>query len=502
MIKYTSSKQISIEDFIQPFGGKLSGDNRWVKMANLLPWDDMVQVYAKRMSLKMGRVAINPRITIGALLAKYILAATDEDIIEFIKENPYLQYFLGYPAYRYEQPFTPSLFVSIRKRLGEKQIQEMTEGFMKEVHKVEEKISSKNKGGKGQNEDIPKEEKESITHKGRLIVDATVAPADIKFPTDLDLLNEAREKSEQLIDLLYVPEKDKIKPRTYRIKARKEYLLAAKQRKKQRKTLRKALRKQLGYVSRNIQTVEKLLDEQESVEFPLAHKYQRMYWIIREVYRQQQQMYDDKSHKIDGRIVSISQPHIRPIVRGKSGKNVEFGAKTSISVVDGYNNLNKISWDAYNEGKDLISDIESYRNRFGFYPEYVSADDIYGSRDNRRYMKEKGIKYTGKALGRRVKSLTEDLKKQNVMRRKMAKKRSQVEGVFGVGKRKYDLGLVKAKRTDTSESWIGMVYLVMNIARFLRVIFCSISEKSCFSYKRFDMAVVNICTKPNQLIAQ
>jgi len=495
MIKYTSNKQISIEDFIQPFGGKLSKDNRWVKMALLLPWDDMVLVYARRMSLKMGRAAIDPRIAVGALLAKHIMATTDEDIIEHIKENPYIQYFLGYSEYRYKQPFTPSLFVRIRKRLGGKQIQEMTEGFMKEVHKVEKKISDKNKRDEDQKGNDAKEEKENITHKGHLIVDATVAPADIKFPTDLDLLNESREKSEQLIDLLYLPEKGKIKPRTYRKKARKEYLGVAKQRKKQRKPLRKALRKQLGYVSRNIQTIEKLLDEKESVVFPLAHKYQRMYWIIREVYRQQQHMHDNNSHKVDGRIVSISQPHIRPIVRGKSGRNVEFGAKNSISVVGGYNYLNKISWDAYNEGKDLISDIESYRSCFGFYPEYVSADDIYGNRENRRYMKEKGIKYTGKALGRRAKSLTEDQKKQNVMRTKMSKKRSQVEGVFGVGKRKYDLGLVKAKRSDTSESWIGMVYLVMDIARFLRVIFCSILEKGHFLFKSSHMGIVNFFTQ-------
>lgn len=500
MIKYTSNKQLSIEDFIQPFGGKLSEDNRWVKMALLLPWDDMVLVYARRMSLKMGRAAIDPRIAVGALIAKHIIATTDEAIIEHIKENPYLQYFLGYSEYKYKQPFTPSLFVRIRKRLGGKQIQEMTEGFMKEVHKVEEKISSKNKGEEDQKGNDQKKEKENITHKGHLIVDATVAPADIKFPTDLDLLNESREKSEKLIDLLYQPEKGKIKPRTYRKKARKEYLGVAKQRNKQRKPLRKVLRKQLGYVSRNIQTIETLLDEKKSVSFPLVHKYQRMYWIIREVYRQQQQMYDNNNHKIDGRIVSISQPHIRPIVRGKSGRNVEFGAKNSISVVDGYNYLNKTSWDAYNEGKDLISDIESYRNCFGFYPEYVSADDIYGNRENRKYMKEKGIKYTGKALGRRVKSLTEDQKKQNVMRSKMSKKRSQVEGVFGVGKRKYDLGLVKAKRSDTSESWIGMVYLVMNITHFLRVIIWSIFVNSYFSYKRCYTAMVKYFTQKNQFI--
>jgi len=129
MIKYTSSKQISIEDFIQPFGGTLSKENRWVKLANFLPWDEMVLVYVKRMSRKMGRKAVDPRAAVGTLIIKHILQATDEDAIEFIKENPYLQYFLGYAEYRYEQPFASSLFVSIRRRLGIEQLKELMDKF-------------------------------------------------------------------------------------------------------------------------------------------------------------------------------------------------------------------------------------------------------------------------------------------------------------------------------------------------------------------------------------
>ncbi len=293
-------------------------------------------------------------------------------------------------------------------------------------------------------------------NKGHLIVDATVAPSDIKYPTDLDLLNDAREKSEQLIDLLYVPEKGKVKPRTYRQKARKDYLTASKQRKKRKKTIRQALRKQLGYVRRNLKTIEKLLNEKNGRAFPLAHKYQKMYWVIQEVYRQQQGMYDDKTHKTADRIVSISQPYVRPIVRGKSGREVEFGAKISVSVVNGYSYLDKVSWDSYNEGKDLISQIESFKVRFGHYPEWVSADKIYGTRENRAFMNQHNINYSGVALGRRPKELTQERKELEAERKKKAKQRSQVEGVFGTGKRKYDLDLIKAKTKETSESWIGM----------------------------------------------
>jgi IS5 family transposase len=504
MIKYTSTKQISIEDFVQPFGGTLSKNNRWVKLAYLLPWDDLVKVYIKNMSQTKGRKAVDPRVAVGTLIIKHILRATDEDTIEFIKENPYLQYFLGYAEYRYEQPFAASLFVSIRNRLGEQAFEELSEHFMTQVHKIEQKIKEK-KENTGSDNSIPskpgsqesRDVKPKPENKGHLIVDATVAPADIKYPTDLDLLNESREKSEKLIDLLYVSEKGKIKPRTYRKNARKDYLAAIKQRKKRQKTIRKALRKQLGYVARNFKTIEKLLGEKSSQAFPLAPKYQKMYWVIQEVYRQQKQMYDDKTHKTADRIVSISQPHIRPIVRGKSGKDVEFGAKISGSVVDGYSYLDKVRWDAYNESKDLIPQIQSYKERFGYYPEWVSADKIYGSRENRAFMIQHKIKYTGAALGRRPKELTQERRELEAQRKKKAKQRSHVEGVFGVGKRKYDLDLVKAKTKGTSESWIGMIYLVMNIAQFMRVIFCLFLKTSNTAFKKLETVLRKWFSVPN-----
>ena len=82
-------------------------------------------------------------------------------------------------------------------------------------------------------------------------------------------------------------------------------------------------------------------------------------------------MYDQESHRISGRIVSIDQPRVRPIVRGKAGRPVEFGAKFTVSVVDGYVFLERLSWENYHEANDLIDHIERHRERFGYYPESV-----------------------------------------------------------------------------------------------------------------------------------
>ena len=297
-------------------------------------------------------------------------------------------------------------------------------------------------------------------------MDAKVAPADIRYPTDLDLLNEARKKNEALIDMLYRPEPGKQKPRTYRRRAQEEYLSVAKLRKKTQRVLRRAIRKQLGYLRRNIKTIHRLLDDYE--QMPLTYRQLRMFWIIQEFYRQQEQMYRKKAHRVGCRIVSLSQPHVRPIVRGKAGVDVEFGVQVSASYVNGYVFVDRLSWEAVHEGKDLKYQVERFRERFGFYPSAVLADGKYGSRENRAYLKEKGIKFLGRPLGRPPKEAKEHTKEIRQLLKQQRRQRVKIEGKFGQGKRGYDLNMVKAKTAETTASWIGVVFFVMNIAQFLK----------------------------------
>jgi hypothetical protein len=169
-------------------------------------------------------------------------------------------------------------------------------------------------------------------NRGKLILDATCAPADIRYPTDLGLLNPAREQTEKIIDCLYKTLKGKLKekPRTYREIARKDYLKIAKQRRPATRKRQKVIRKQLQYIKRNLGHIEQFLEEGASLK-SLSKKQYKMLLVVGEVYRQQLEMYENKKQSIEDRIVSLSQPHIRPIVRGKAGKNVEFGAKLSAS---------------------------------------------------------------------------------------------------------------------------------------------------------------------------
>ena len=193
--------------------------------------------------------------------------------------------------------------------------------------------------------------------------------------------------------------------------------------------------------------------------------------VAREVFRQQLEMFETNTRRVDNRIVSISQPHVRPIKRGKAGRDTEFGAKLSLSVIDGFSFVDRLSWDNYNESLDLVEQIETFRRRFGFYPESVHADQIYRTRANRAYCKQHGIRLSGPPLGRRPQSVSADEKKQTSADEAI---RNTVEGKFGQGKRRFGLGRIMAKLAGTSAAQISLSFLVMNLELALRRFFLSL----------------------------
>jgi hypothetical protein len=470
MIKYTSTKQLSIEEFKTPFYYGLDKNNRWARLASQIPWDDFALIYAKALCEDFGRPALDARIVIGALIIKHKKGLSDEETIEEIKENPYLQFFIGYEEFSHKPPFDPSLFVVLRERLGIDAFEELNQAFIEGVQKTENaKASNKGKNKDKGNPNSDNLSSDEPAKKGKLIVDASVAPQDIKYPTDLDLLSDAREHTERILDELWEQEPGKRKPRTYRRIARADYLSVAKRKKKSVKVLRAAIRKQLNYNRRNINTIMKMLKPELGEPVSLSFRDLRTFWIVQEIYRQQKQMYDNKVHSVTGRIVSVAQPYVRPIVRGKSKNHTEFGAKISVSLVDGDVFLDHLSWDAFNEGTYLVSQVERYRERFGYYPEVVIGDTIFGTRENRAYLKGLGIEFSGKALGRPPKLTDQEARLARKKRKAQGCLRNGIEGKFGEGKRKYDLDLVKTKTMNTSESWIAAVFFVMNLARWLRM---------------------------------
>ena len=461
------------ENFKLPFGGSLAIENRWVMMATLVPWSEYEEEYAQNFTPEMGAVAKSFRIAFGALIIKEKLGLSDRETVLQIRENPYLQYFLGYSSYSYKAPFDPSLFVHFRERITVELVKSVNETM---VEKLLESTSA--------DRDTPKLEGEIQLGKnrGKLILDATCAPGDISYPTDLKLLNQAREQTEKIIDILYEPLKEQIspKPRTYRQVARKDYLLVAKQRRPFNKVKRKGIRKQLQYLKRNLSHIDNLLELGASLARLKKSQY-KMLLVVAEVYRQQLWLYQNNKQSIENRIVSLTQPHLRPIVRGKAGKSVEFGAKLSVSCFEGYVFLDQIRWDNFNESKDFKAQIEDYYRITGYYPESVHVDKIYRTRENRAFCKERGIRMSGPPLGRPPAQVNPEKKKQAQDDEKF---RSTIEGKFGVSKRRYGLNRVMAKLASTSQTAIAITFFVMNLSlglqRLLFVFLCQFLRNFTF----------------------
>jgi transposase, IS5 family len=477
MFRYKSDRQLSIEEFKTSIGAHFQGNNRWVKLAELLPWDALAEIYGRSFSDKLGAPSIDARVVIGALIIKHKLKLDDRGTIEMIQENPYMQYFLGLSEFRSEAVFDASLFVTIRKRLGAEAFDEMSGELVKKAGSMEKEGREK-QGPKGPPTGqgpaaSPSEEpsvreaqsgsgSEALTRKGTLKVDATVCDQYVKYPTDLDLTAQARKESERLIDLLCKMLNIKVKPRTYRRKARYQYLLAAKNKKLSRRKRRTAIGQQLRYLRRNLCHLDRLLDRFDGVPF-LGRDY-KIFLVIQHVHAQQEQMWRDNARRCDDRIVSIYQPHVRPIVRGKAGKNVEFGSKITASLVDGFARIDLLSWDAFNESRFLIPQIEAYEAEYGFWPEKVVVDNIYGTRENRQWCKEMDIPLQVKPLGRPP--AQEPSPKCN--KKKDLVHRNDMEGKFGEGKNGFNLNKIRAKLLKTSESWIAGVFFVMNVNEIVR----------------------------------
>lgn len=481
---YMSPMQLSIEGFETTFEQKLIPDNRWVKLAHSIPWDAIVGQYDKIFRSKEGRQPISGRVILGAIIIKHMGDFTDRETVAQIAENPYMQYFLGYSSFIQEEPFSHTLFVEIRERLSVELLARINELITINYIKEELTASQNNSPSIGSSTgDDPKDIKvgvrtnennsaendhgkqtpgmveDQVENKGKLLVDATVAPQNITFPTDIKLLDAARRKSEQIIDRLYRKElHGEIKPRTYRKVARKNYLNIAKKKRKTSKELYKANGQQLRYLRRDLKIIGKLLSAYS--KFPLKYKYLKYLMVLHTVYEQQDSMYRNRCHRVEDRIVSIHQPHVRPIVRGKERTKTEFGSKIHVSLVSGFTFIDHLSWDAFNEGGYLISSVELYKKRFGFYPAQVHADQIYCTRENRRALKERKIKLMAKPLGRPS--------AQAVKNHVSPGERNPVEGKFGQGKLKYGWDNIRAKLQTTSESWVASIALVLNLVRLTR----------------------------------
>ena len=446
-----------------PFGVELDAENRWIKLAAIVPWEKVEERYAQNFESGKGEVAKSGRLAFGALYIQNRLVITDEEIVNQIRETPSMQYFCGFESYTTEKPFDSSLMVHFRKRITPEMMKEITaEVFAGEAKKAVEA----EKGDDDDNDDS------GSKPKGTMLLDATCHPSDIHFPTDVDLLNRARELLERIIDELHWQQLPlgKIKPRTYREVARRAYLAYARKRKHTSRELRLVIRGQLQYVRRDLDSIAKQVENGADLG-KLRKDFYRKLLVISELYRQQKEMFDGGTHSIEDRIVSIAQPHIRPIVRGKANAPVEFGAKAATVHIGGFSFVIHLDYDNFCEAKYLEASAEEYKRIFGFYPRVIIGDRAYATNDNRNYCKARGIRLSAPKRGKKteeVKTAEREQLYQDSCRR------NAIEGDYGTGKRKYGLDLIMTKRYETTLTAIMFGYFVKNMERVLRLLVAQI----------------------------
>jgi transposase, IS5 family len=416
--------------------------SKWLAMESAMPWQD-IEEHLEDLFEERGRNAIPVRWIVGALIIQAERKTSDRETMEDIMEMPMLQYFLGLDEYVMDPLFDFSLLCKYRQRIGIDIAKEMIEILLTH-HKV-----------------IGRTPNVEVTHEGSLSIDATVMPVNITYPTDLKLLNQVREKTEELIDIGQAQAKEDPKPRTYREEARTEYLKYAKAKRLTINKRRTSLRIQLQYIRRNIETIDSRV---ESGVYAFSEDQMTEFSTCKEIFRQQTHLWETKAKHIDDRIVSLHQPHIRCIVRGKAGAPYEFGPKVALSKVNGFVHIDEISFDNFNEGQTLPSIVHRYKELHGVYPISVRADKIYQTRENKKFCAGLGIRLSGKPLGRPKNEpdpTSEELRKEDFV------KRLEVEGVIGVLKNKYGLDTIMTKLPESQKASIGLVFFAMNLHQVL-----------------------------------
>jgi len=498
MYRKRHNGQLSIAEFHVPFGGTLDPDNRWVVYSSLMPWEELEDTYATQFDPTTGAPAKPVRLAFGALFIKQRLGLSDEETVEQIRENAYLQYFLGFAGYSSKTPFDPSMMVHFRKRFSQEELNRINE-LIAERGKamVKEAMASV------QNEDDSDDSDDDAGNQlslddfvkpadwpegknwGTLTIDASCTPADITYPTDLKLVNEARQSTERIIDDLCDQDVDlrQHRPRYDRGKARANFLNVAKQKKPRRRKIKAAIRRQLDYLQRNLDAIDALIACGASLSALKTHWWRKLI-VISELHRQQSILLYAKTRSMPDRIVNLVQRHVRPMVRGKARAAVEFGAKISVSVRNGFAFLHRISWDPYNEAEDLIAQAKKYKQDYGCYPERICADRIYINTKNRNFCTRNNIRLSGKRLGRPPKDAAINAVHAQQLSADQ-RRRNEVEGCFGAGKRKYSLDLIKARLVKGAENSISMAFVVMcaeKILRLLRLFFVAIFTWLCISH--------------------
>lgn len=405
---------------------------------HVFPFSSIAESFGLKKGSKVGRKGFfSPEGKVALMLLKSYTGLSDRKLMEQINGNIHFQLFCGIFIRPGEEIRDTKLVSKIRCELAskldmdrfQKELSTAWKPLMKELHVV--------------------------------MADATCYESQLRYPTNEKLLWEAIEWTYgRIIALsgeLKIP-----RPRSKYDEIRKRYMSYSSGRKKTQKKRRK-LRTSLIYLLKKLEGQLQAIEKQYQACFQLDGFHHKRHNIIRKVLAQQEQMHRN-GKSIPGRIVSIHKHYVRPIVRGKEVKAVEFGAKANLIQVDGINFIEHICFDPFNEGKRGISSIQYARMLFRKKISCFAADAIYATNKTRRYCSSSPLPIYTSFVRKGRKSHDEEQRRK--LRSQLSKERStRLEGSFGTEKEHYNLRKVKARTEKTELLWILLGIHTANAVR-------------------------------------
>ena len=300
-----------------------------------------------------------------------------------------------------------------------------------------------------------------------MYTDATCYESEMRYPTDPKLLWEGIEKSYRIM-CEFSSRLNLHRPRTKYLDVQKANLAYRKQRRRSKIQTRKIIRRLLDLLGKLLKEIRRMEREIDVAGKLLTDREKGDLDIITKMYRQQKNHFRSKDcrESIKDRIVSINKPYVRPIVRGKEVKSVEFGAKVNNILVDGISFIEKLSFNAFNEGTRLIHCLKMHKRLFGVEAKKVGGDTGYAGTENRDYCKANGIQTSFVKRGR---PFSEEKKEKDLVRRELARVRAtEMEGSFGTQKEHYDLKRVKARTKLTEILYIFFGIHTANVVQLAK----------------------------------
>jgi hypothetical protein len=384
---------------------------------------------------------------IGLMVLKSYYGCSDKKLIDQLNHNKMMQFFCGINLKAGQQIIDDDVVSRWRKRFGR---------FLKSIEVVTELQLSNVSHWKAQ-----------MNQTRTNLADASCYESYVRYPTDVKLLWES-------IEYLYGQMKTICKyislpmPRSKFKEQKSKYLSYQKSRKKTYKQRRRTTKRLLYLLNKYLELLPGLIGEmkrQESQRLVLCRKKANFFArisTIKKIYQQQQLHFDHPKVKIKDRIVSLAKPYLRPIVRGKEVKRVEFGMKVHEMQIDGINFIEHWDFNAFHEGIRMKKTLWRHQYLFRQKVKLFGGDQLYANNANRRYCSGQNIQTCFVAKGKPTSDKTIKKQKQQI-RQLIAKERAtRLEGSFGNKKNHYTLGKIKARLLETEMAWIFFGNLTAN----------------------------------------